>query len=112
MFQLTSDEDNTMRSQIATASKRNVRFLPLAFTEHGALMLANVLNSPAAVRASVQVVRAFVRLREMLIAHKDLARRLDALERQYDAQFKTVFDAIRGLMSPPRPPRRRIGFKP
>ncbi|MBI5883625.1 MAG: ORF6N domain-containing protein [Elusimicrobia bacterium] len=85
--------------------------LPAAFTEHGAVMLACVLNSPSAVDASINVVRAFIRLREMLGAHKDLARRLDAIEKRYDSQFKTVFDAIRGLMAPPKEPLRRIGFQ-
>jgi len=75
-------------------------------------MAANVLKTPTAVTTSVQVVRAFVRLREMLATHKELARRLDELERKYDAQFKTVFDAIRQLMAPPPVlPRRRIGFR-
>jgi hypothetical protein len=84
--------------------------LPYAFTEHGALMLANVLSSEVAVRASVQVVKAFVRLREALGAHKDLARRLAELEKKYDSQFKVVFDAIRQLMEPAKPKPRRIGF--
>jgi hypothetical protein len=84
--------------------------LPYAFTEHGALMLANVLSSEVAVRASVQVVKAFVRLREELGAHKDLARRLAELEKKYDSQFKVVFDAIRQLMEPAKPKPRRIGF--
>ena len=75
--------------------------LPYAFTEHGAIMLATVLNSPVAVQASIQVVRAFVKLREMLASHKDLARKLKEMEKKYDAQFKIVFDAIRQLMSPP-----------
>ncbi len=112
MFQLTPEEAYAMRSHFATAYKRNVRFLPFAFTEHGSVMLASVLNSPIAIRASVQVVRVFVRLREMLVAHKDLARRLKRLERKYDSQFKTVFEAIRKLMAPPSEPPRRIGFLP
>jgi hypothetical protein len=85
--------------------------LPYVFTEHGALMAANVLNSPRAVAMSVHVVRAFVRLREMIASHKGFAKRLDELEARYDRQFKVVFDAIRGLMTPPEPkPRRKIGF--
>jgi hypothetical protein len=84
--------------------------LPHAFTEHGAVMLASVLNSPTAIQASVQIVRAFLRLRQMLEEHKELARRLDELESKYDAQFKVVFDAIRELMSPKVPARGRIGF--
>ncbi len=78
-------------------------------------MAANILRSPRAVRASIEVVRAFVRIREMLIANKDLARRLDALEAKYDSQFKVVFEAIRELMEPPPdppdPPGRRVGFR-
>jgi hypothetical protein len=74
-------------------------------------MLASVLNSSIAVRASVQVVRAFVRLRRMLASHEDLARKLEELEKRYDAQFKSVFDAIRQLMMPPEKPRRPIGFR-
>lgn len=100
------------------ASRRNpdggLKFspaLPLAFSEHGALMAANVLNSPRAALMSVEVVRAFIRLREIIGSHKDLARRLGELEAKYDRQFKVVFDAIRGLMAPPEPgARRRIGF--
>ncbi len=85
--------------------------LPYAFTEHGALMLASVLNSPTAILVSIQVVRAFMRLREMLVGNKDLARKVDELEKKYDAQFRVIFDAIRGLMRPvPPPPKRRIGF--
>jgi hypothetical protein len=93
---------------------RPLRFspsLPHAFTEHGAIMLASVLNTPTAVQASVHVVRAFVRLREVLANHKGLARRLEELEKKYDAQFKVVFDAIRQLMAPPAKPRRSIGFR-
>jgi len=85
--------------------------LPYAFSEHGAIMAANVLNSPRAVKMSVHVVRAFVRLREMIASHKDLVKRLDELEERYDEQFKVVFDAIRQLMPPsPATPKRKIGF--
>ena len=84
--------------------------LPYVFTEHGALMLANVLNSERAAQTSVQVVRAFVRLRQMLASNAELARKLEALEKKYDRQFKVVFDAIRRLMSPPAKPKREIGL--
>ena len=77
----------------------------------GAIMMASLLNTQVAVDASVQVVRAFVRLREILATHKDLARKLEELEKKYDAQFRVVFDAIRQLMAPPEKPRRSIGFK-
>jgi hypothetical protein len=73
-------------------------------------MLSSVLNSPRAVRVNIEIMRAFVRLRQMLAAHADLARKLDDLERKYDRQFRIVFDAIRELMSPPEPKRKRIGF--
>jgi hypothetical protein len=85
--------------------------LPFAFTEHGAIMAANVLNSPRAVEMSVHVVRAFVRLREVVASHRELVRRVDELESRYDGQFKVVFDALRGLMAPPEAkPKRKIGF--
>ena len=113
MFQLTAIEVfNLNRSQIVTGSQkhRDPRFPPYAFTEHGALMLANVLNSERAAQTSVQVVRAFVRLRQMLASNAELARKLDAMEKKYDARFRIVFQAIRQLMSPPEPKRREIGF--
>jgi len=112
MFQLTESEFTNLRSQIVTSNegRGGRRYLPYAFTEHGALMLANVLNSERAVQTSVQVVRAFVKLRQLLASNAELARKLAALEQKYDAQFKVVFDAIRQLMSPPAKPKREIGF--
>lgn len=113
MFQLTAEEKAEV---VANCDHlKTLRFsphLPRAFTEHGAIMLASVLSSPAAVQASVQVVRGFVRLREILLGNKEMARRLDSLEKRYDAQFKTVFAAIRELMVTPKEPSRRIGFEP
>jgi hypothetical protein len=112
VFQLATNEAFKLnRSQIVIGSQkhRDPRFPPYAFTEHGALMLANVLNSERAAQTSVMVVRAFVRLRQMLASNAELARKLAALENKYDAQFKVVFDAIRQLMSPPEPKRREIG---
>lgn len=113
VFQLTSDEFEILRSQNATSSWGGRRVPPFAFTEHGALMAANVIKSPTAAEVSIHVVRTFVRLRQMLASHRDLARKLDELERRYDAQFKVVFDAIRELMRPPsvEQKRRRIGFQ-
>jgi phage regulator Rha-like protein len=112
IFQLTVKEVKSLRCQIGTSNvgRGGRRYLPYAFTEHGALMLANVLNSERAAQTSVMVVRAFVRLRQMLASNAELARKLAALENKYDAQFKVVFDAIRQLMSPPEPKRREIGF--
>ncbi|MCI0529868.1 MAG: ORF6N domain-containing protein [Nitrospira sp.] len=114
MFRLTREEVVVLnRSQIATGSQkhRDPRYPPYAFTEHGAVMLASVLNSPGAVQASIQVVRAFIRPREILATHKDLARKLEELEKKYDRKFAVVFDAIRQLMVPPKAKRRSIGFR-
>ena len=112
MFRLTPQEWESLRSQFATLKRGEHRkYLPYAFTEHGALMLANVLKSERASRTSVQVVRAFVRLRQLLASNAGLARKLDSLEMKYDAQFKVVFDAIRQLMTPPEPKRKQIGFQ-
>ncbi len=120
-FQLTTEEwenfktqkDDSNRSQIATGSQkhRDPRFLPWVFTEHGAIMAATVLNSKQAVAMSVYVVRTFIHLRQMLATHKDLARKLEEMEKKYDSQFKGVFDAIRQLMTPPEPKKRKIGFE-
>jgi hypothetical protein len=114
IFQLTVEEPESLRSQIATLKPgrgQHRKYRPYAFTEHGAVMLASVLNSPAAVAASVQVVRAFVRLRAILVAHKELARKIDALEQKYDSQFKVVFETIRQMLEPPLESKKRpIGF--
>ena len=121
MFQLTAEEFAGLRSQIATsnnsagntAGRGGRRYLPFVFTEHGAIMAASVLNSPRAVEASVQVVRAFVRLRQVLASSTELSRKLSALEKKYDNQFRVVFDAIRELMAPLEPKKKRsIGFAP
>ncbi|MGB8368320.1 MAG: ORF6N domain-containing protein [Limisphaerales bacterium] len=113
-FELTNQELTQMRSQIVTASKRNIRHVPVAFTEHGALMLASVLNSPVAVEASVRVVRAFILMREQMVAHKELAGKLADLEQRvggHDAAIQDLFEAIRQLVKPPLPENRReIGF--
>lgn len=113
MFELTKEEYESLMLQFATSKggRGGRRKLPLVFTEHGAIMAANVLNSKRAVKTSVQVVRAFVRLRRMLVSNAELARKLEELEKKYDAQFKVVFDAIRQLMTPPEPKRKQIGFQ-
>jgi hypothetical protein len=111
MFQLALHEFTNLKSQIVTSSWGGVRrAMPYAFTEQGVAMLSGILNSPRAVRVNIEIMRAFVRLRRMLAADKDLARRLDDLEKKYDSQFKVVFDAIRQLMIPPVKSRRKIGF--
>ena len=92
------------------SSRGGRRYPPYAFTEQGVAMLSSVLHSPRAVAVNIEIMRTFIRLRRMLASHADLARKLEALEKKYDAQFKVVFDAIRQLMAPPEPKRRRIGF--
>jgi len=112
MFQLTNQEVAILRSQIATSSWGGRRYPPYVFTEHGAVMLASVLNSPVAIEASVQVVRAFVKLRQLLASNADLARKLNTLEKKYDSQFAMVFKAIRELMEPPlKGKKESIGFR-
>jgi hypothetical protein len=121
MFQLSAEEAAGLRSQFATskgpAGRGGRRYLPYAFTEHGAIMAATILNSPRAVEMSVYVVRAFVQLRELLSSNKELARRLDQLEARIEKKLAThdeaiaaMLSAIRQLMAPPPPKRRGIGF--
>ena len=115
MFQLTRDEYNILRSQIATSSGRHGgrRYPPYAFTEHGAIMVASVLNTKMAIEASIFVVRTFIKLREMISSYKQIARKLDDLERKltgHDKDIQTLFIAIRNLMTPPVKEKKRIGF--
>jgi phage regulator Rha-like protein len=117
MFQLTRDEAKAvlaLRSHFATLKRgQHLKYAPYAFTEHGAVMAANVLNGRVAVRASIQVVRAFVRLREMLATHKEFAHKLAELERKYaahDVRIQQIFSYIKKLMNPRSPRRRQIGF--
>jgi hypothetical protein len=114
MFRLSSEETRALnRSQSVTGSQkhRDPRYPPYVFTEQGVAMLSSVLRSKRAVQVNIEIMRTFVRLRHILTTHKDLARKLDALENKYDAQFRAVFDAIRKLMSPDIPPKnRQIGF--
>jgi len=120
-FRLDSQEVTPMRSQIVTASKRNVRFRPWAFTEHGAIMVANVLSTPRAVQMSVFVVRAFVKMREALLQNRQLAEKLAELERRltdrldvHEKAIVHILHEIKKLMEPPppapEPKRREIGF--
>jgi len=121
MFQVTREEWGSLRSQFATLEAgrgQHRKYLPYAFTEHGAIMVTMVLNSPRATEVSVYVVRAFVELRDTLVAHKELAKRLDELESRLERKLAThdqaiagILDAIRQLMVPPEPTKkRRIGF--
>ena len=119
MFQLTRDEANllarheasNLRSQFVTSSYGGRRYLPYAFTEEGVAMLSSVLRSKRAIEVNIEIMRTFVRLRQILAGNRSLAKRLDELERKYDSQFKIVFEALDQLREQPRPPpRRQIGF--
>ena len=133
MFQLTREEYRSLRYQFGTLEPRErsaasglrsqivtlesgrgkySKYLPMAFTEHGVAMLSSVLRSKRAIQVNIAIVKTFVRLREWLSTHCDLAQKLETLEGKYDHQFRVVFDAIRKLMAPPVRPRRRIGFHP
>jgi ORF6N domain-containing protein len=112
IFRLTPDEATCLRSRSVTSNSRGGRrSLPYAFTEQGVAMLSSVLRSPRAIAVNIEIIRVFVKLREIMASHAQLARKLDELENRYDAQFKVVFDAIRALMVPPTPRTRRVGFR-
>lgn len=112
MFQLTNQEFANLRFQSGTSSQWGGRRTPpYAFSEQGVAMLSSVLNSPRAVQVNIEIMRTFVRLRQMLASHAELAESLEALEQKYDAQFRIVFDAIRQLMQPQVKERKEIGFK-
>jgi hypothetical protein len=112
MFQLKQEEFANLKSQIVISSWGGMRrAAPYAFTEQGVAMLSSILRSKRAVQVNIEIMRAFVRLRKMLSSHADLARKLEALEKKYDAQFKVVFDSIRQLMTQADIPRKKIGFQ-
>jgi len=111
MFQLTQEEYDNLKSQFVTSSWGGARRAsPYAFTEQGVAMLSSVLHSPRAIQVNIAVMRAFVKLRDILSSNRELSRKLDAMEKKYDVQFRAVFDAIRELMKPPEKPRPKIGF--
>ena len=110
VFQLTENEFEDLRCQFGTSRWGGRRYFPYAFTEQGVAMLSGVLHSKRAIQVNVEIMRTFVRLRKLLASNAQLARKLEALEKKYDAQFKVVFDAIRQLMSPPEPKKGKIGF--
>ena len=115
MFQLTKKEYDNWKSQIAISNseKMGLRRRPYAFTEHGVAMLSSVLNSERAVQVNIAIMRAFVKLRNILSTHKELAHKLKELEQKtekHDTEIQAIFEAIRQLMKPPAQPRRRIGF--
>jgi hypothetical protein len=112
MFVLDSTEFTNWRSQFVTSNsdRMGLRHAPMAFTEQGVAMLSSILNSPRAIQVNIAIMRAFVQLRVLLSTHADLARKLEDLEKKYDAQFRVVFDALRQLMTTPDKPRKQIGF--
>ncbi len=113
MFQLTWEEaEELIRSQFVILKRgKNIKYRPYVFTEHGAVMLANILRSKTAVQASIQVVRAFIRMRQLLASHKGLMEKILVMEKKYDKQFKIVFQAIYQLMQVEEEPKKQIGFK-
>lgn len=124
MFQLSWDEAKKLKSQIQAYDMRessrsqivtlkrgfNIKYRPYAFTEQGVAMLSSVLRGKRAVQVNIAIMRAFVRLRELLSTNKDMARRMDELEKKYDSQFRVVFEAIKEMMESPEPPKKQIGF--
>ena len=99
-----------MRCQIGTSSWGGTRYIPMAFTEQGVAMLSSVLNSKRAIQVNIQIMRTFTRLRQMLAGHKDLQKKIEAMEEKYDEQFKIVFEAIKQLLTEEEKPQKRIGF--
>jgi hypothetical protein len=115
MFQLCEEEYKSLRCQFGILKRgRHSKYLPRVFMEQGVSMLSSVLKSKRARQVNIQIMRAFVKLRELLNSHRELARKLEDLEKKYDAQFKSVFDAIKALMEPPDgpEPKKITGFKP
>ena len=110
MFQLENHEVSNLKSQFVISSWGGSRSAPYAFTEQGIAMLSSVLNSPRAILVNIEIMRTFVSLRKFVESHKDLAEKLTQLEMKYDHQFKMVFDAIRDLIMPPEPKKRKMGF--
>lgn len=112
MFQLTKEEaEELLRSQFVTLKRgQHYKYLPYAFTENGVAMLSSVLNSERAIKVNIQIMRTFTKLREMLMTHKDLKEKIEAMEKKYDYQFKIVFDALKQLLEPPMKTKKKIGF--
>ena len=114
MFQLTKEELGDWRSQIAMSNsgKMGIRRKPYAFTEQGVAMLSSVLNSKVAIQVNIQIMRTFTRLKEVIMSHKGIQRKIENMERKYDQQFRVVFDAIKQLLIPPEKSKGKIGFHP
>lgn len=113
IYRLTKEEFVFLKSHFVISKGRGgTRKLPLAFTEHGILMLSSVINSQRAILVNIEIMRTFTRLREMLTNHKELKRKIQEMEKKYDYQFKVVFDAIKELLEPPAKPKEPMGFHP
>lgn len=112
MFELTIKENNSLRCQFGTleGKGKHSKYLPLAFTEQGVAMLSSVLNSKRAILVNIQIMRAFTKLRKMLLTNEDLRQKIEAMESKYDEQFRIVFDAIKQLLSEEEKPQKKIGF--
>jgi phage regulator Rha-like protein len=112
MFELTEEENQALRSHFVTLKRgQHSKYLPFAFTEQGVAMLSSVLTSERAIQVNILIMRAFTKLREMLSTHEDLRRKVEAMEKKYDRQFKVVFDAIKQLIDIESKPKRKIGFE-
>jgi len=113
MFQLTKSDYEALRSQSVTLKRgQHLKYLPYVFTEQGVAMLSSVLRSARAVEVNIAIMRTFVQLRRLMESNRDLARKIDSLEKKYDEQFAVVFAAIKELITPAQPPRKQIGFHP
>ena len=111
MFQLKEEEIEILLSQNVIPSKRSLGgYLPYAFTEQGVAMLSSVLNSKRAITVNIQIMRTFIKIKEMFTAHRDLQNKIEAMEKKYDQQFRAVFEAIKQLIKEEEKPKRRIGF--
>jgi hypothetical protein len=111
MFELTRKDLNDLRCHFGTSSWGGTRYAPMVFTEQGVAMLSSVLNSKRAIEVNILIMRAFVKLRQLTASHKDLLRKVEEMERKYDHQFRVVFEAIKQLMAPHEPSKKRIGFE-
>ncbi len=111
MFELTKKEQDSLRSQFVTLKRgQHSKYPPFAFTEQGIAMLSSVLNSDQAIRVNIAIMRAFTRLRKMIVSHEDLKRKIEAIEKKYDDQFQIVFEAIKQLIEEDEKPKKKIGY--
>ena len=110
MFELNREEFRKLRSQIVTSSWGGSRYLPMAFTEQGVAMISSVINSERAILVNIEIMRAFSQFRNMLVSHGDLKRKIEGMEKKYDAQFRIVFEAITQLIEEDEKPKKKIGY--